>query len=43
MICIQFFLGLMYILPVLKGCSLLKDNVLNVYGIENEIIYLDIG
>ncbi|CAK68648.1 unnamed protein product (macronuclear) [Paramecium tetraurelia] len=32
----------MQFIPVMKACSLVEGNFLNLYGVENEIIYYDI-
>ena len=39
---ICFLLGTFYFLPVTNGCSYIKDASVEVYGIENELIYLEI-
>lgn len=42
MIFIHFILILTYIVPVLFGCTLVDNDVMNLNGIENEIIYIDL-
>ncbi|CAD8193480.1 unnamed protein product [Paramecium octaurelia] len=42
MIYISLFLGIMQFISVLKACSLVEGNDLNLQGIENEILYIDI-